>query len=259
VYGHDVEGVTVAHNLLYANSNYGAYLSYAVPRSNPKIVGCRHNRVVNNLIIGNRAGAVGLPHDWELAEDNRSDANLYIGQGQYMDGRKVQPPLFVVNSAAHSAPEQIDGQPAMTPERQLDEILQIMRSAGLPEEQLPQRWFYLQHPLLTLDQWRAATGNDGASVVDSVYVQHYEYFAGLQEWQHEFSDAIERVVCEPLPGVDHDYYGLPLGPSPRPGPFQSIRPGPNRFVVWPVKGIKTSQGFPATHEFLGQSADWLLP
>lgn len=251
VYGHDINNSVVVHNLIQYNAGYGVYLSYAVPRGKPgsgnnRYLGCFRNRVLNNLILGNRQGAVGLPHDWELAKDNRSDFNLLMGVGEFMDGRKVQPPQFVVNSDAHSAPEErkdleVPYKP-MTRQRMFDELVAALAAASDTQAPPLDPRTFLDHPILTLAQWRAATGNDRNSVVDNIYVTRYDYIPASHEWKHRFTEALDTLKCEPVPGVERDYYGHPLGANPRPGPFQTIQPGDVRLIVWPVPGVPTTLG-----------------
>lgn len=246
VYGHDANSVTVAHNLLYNNSNYGVYFAYAVPRNTHagKTAGCYDNQVINNLVIGNRAGAISLPHDWDLAKNNRSDFNLIMGAGQFLDAsRPVQDsPIFVVNSDAHMGPS--TRMPltkvSMTRELLFKELTQAMEKAGLDEAQRPTQATFLKFPGLTFDQWQAATGNDQHSAIEAVVASKYDFSRTKLEWYFAFTEALNGVKCSPVSGVQADFYGNVVGPNPLPGPFQSLQTGENRLMVWPVPGIHTT-------------------
>ena len=238
VYGHDVADVTIAHNLLYANANFGVWFAFATPRVKPED-GCRDIHTHNNLILGNRAGAIAYPLPWDYAGNNTSDGNLFQGAGQYLDeGSGPRGPSFVVTNDTHmgrmgfALPE---GVTAQTPEAVVANLQGRLRAAGVPEEQWPDADAWPATYRLGLSNWRAATGNDRHSAVNDAIRDDFN--TRRLSWEFRFGDALGEVVAEPvrLPAglgearLDRDFHGRPLPPEGlRPGPFQSLDAGLHR-------------------------------
>ncbi len=233
IYGHDVAEMTIAHNLLYANSNFGVWLAYCTSRV-PVGDACSDHRILNNMILGNKMGAVSLPLEWAGARNNRSDANLLMGSGQTLDeGSGPFPPFFQINNKSHCA--QFDGicpgpevQNAETVTRNM---IAQMDAAGVPEALRPNMTIWSRHFLLTHEAWSAVTGNDLASRTCRAVRD------GLQSRSPAFTftfDGTEKTVpCQPVAGVDRDYHGRPLGEHPLPGPFQELDRGDQKIVLLP--------------------------
>ncbi|MEX1015842.1 MAG: right-handed parallel beta-helix repeat-containing protein [Phycisphaeraceae bacterium] len=235
IYGHDVTDITIAHNLLYANANFGVWFAYATPRVKPE-KGCWDIKTFNNMILGNRAGAIGYPLPWEAAGNNTSDGNLLMGGGEYLDeGSGPQPPLFQITSVSHMAPMQrhLDF-PAMTKTRLREQMVDLLKQAGVPEKDWPNLEQWTDHYLLNLELWRAVSGNDQhskptATIRDGLNVHRLNF-------QFKFDKALGEVQCQPVEGIDSDFFGQPVPEaSPLPGPFQEIEPGKHvNLTVWPV-------------------------
>ncbi|NJK93503.1 MAG: right-handed parallel beta-helix repeat-containing protein [Blastochloris sp.] len=103
IYGHDVSEMTIAHNLLYANSNFGVWLAYCTNRVPVEDAGSDH-RILNNMILGNKIGAVSLSLPWLGSKNNLSEHNLLMGSGQNLDeGSGPFPPFFQINNKSHCA------------------------------------------------------------------------------------------------------------------------------------------------------------
>ncbi|MFQ3577851.1 MAG: right-handed parallel beta-helix repeat-containing protein, partial [Verrucomicrobiia bacterium] len=103
IYGHDCAEMTIAHNLIYGNAGFGVWLAYCTSRV-PVADACSDHRIVNNMILGNKIGAVSLPLEWAGAKNNRSEHNLLMGSGQTLDeGSGPFLPLFQINNKSHCA------------------------------------------------------------------------------------------------------------------------------------------------------------
>jgi hypothetical protein len=235
IYGHDVSDVTIAHNLIYANSNFGVWFAYATPRVQPQD-GCWDIKTFNNLILGNRAGAIAYPTPWDCAGNNTSDGNLLMGGGAYLDeGSGPQSPLFQIANATHcGSMQKVLGKDlqAQTPDVVWASFRQRVLAAGMPESALPEETFFKQNYLVSLELWRAATGNDKNSQVLSMIRD------GLGSrslvWSATLDDSIKAVKCRKLDGLATDYFGEALPDSPLPGPFQSLAPGRVWLPLWPA-------------------------
>jgi hypothetical protein len=228
LYSHDASGVTIAHNLFYGNGNWGVSMTVATDRitRDGQPVRCSRNRVRNNLLLGNRLGAISLPLPWERAFENESDGNLVMGGGETMDeGTGVLPPLFQLNSS-HAA---------IKAERMVAAFREALDRAGVPAGARPnlELWSQLGYPL-DLDQWRLFSGNDRASATIKLY--HEMLATRVPEFTVKLDAAPWSVPCRPVAGVDRDYLGYELGRVQKllPGPFQHLRTGPNRIVLWPL-------------------------
>ncbi|MEX2606778.1 MAG: right-handed parallel beta-helix repeat-containing protein [Kiritimatiellia bacterium] len=233
IYGHDVAEMTIAHNLLYANSNFGIWLAYCTSRV-PLEDACSDHRILNNMILGNKMGAVALPLEWAGARNNRSDANLLMGSGQTLDeGSGPFPPFFQINNKAHCAQieELCPGPEVQSAENITRNLIARMDAAGVPEELRPNPAIWSRHFLLTHEVWSAVTGNDLMSRSCRAVRD------GLQSrspaFTFTFDGTEETVACEPVEGVDVDYHGHPLGGHPLPGPFQRLSRGEQKIVLLP--------------------------
>jgi len=243
LYGHDLADVTIAHNLIYANSNFGAWFAFATPRVEP-IDGCWDIRLLNNLVLGNRAGALGLPLPWQCAGRNISRGNLFSGAGAYLDeGSGCRPPLFQITNDTHMAnmprfyPE---GFEAQSPTVVTEKLRASLESAGVPEEKWPNMDTWAPHYFLPFDLWQASTGQDKTSRILAKVIRD-----GLQSrtvaWEMDLDATIYQVNVEAVAGLTIDFHGRPYSKvSPLPGPFQQIENGRNRFLLWPVPGIPST-------------------
>ncbi len=238
VYAHDASGMTIAHNLVYANSYAGVWLSYGTPRVKPHD-NCWDNRVLNNLILSNKTLAVGLPMDWEGAGNNVSESNLFMGGGETLDEASGSlPPLFQIANKTHCGqlPDFCPVQTPMTEENTIELLHRNLDRAKVPAENRPNMKLLKDHWYVGLDLWRASTGSDRASRVmwsfrDALYTR-------LIAWECEIDETIREVKCRPVKGVDIDFRGkkMPRGRSLLPGPFQELDIGiRNRITLWPVR------------------------
>lgn len=220
VYAHDAAGITVAHNLIYSNAHYGVWSGIATDRKmRGEVTTSSNQRIVNNLIFSNGAGAISLPFPFERAGNNFSDGNLFMAGGA-MAGRT--PPEFQLNDSGGRVPADV-----------------IRAKLGAADR-------------LNLDQWREVSGNDIHSLttrLDKDMLGTFateirmnfrrppkkEDFAVAREAAGEPIDDLWMVKTVPVEGMDTDFLGNPFPKdNPRPGPFQQLVKGPNRLLLWPV-------------------------
>ncbi len=237
IYGHDCADITIVHNLIYANANFGVWFAFATPRVKPD-GGCRDISVLQNMILGNRAGAVALPLPWEYAGNNRSENNLLMGAGEYLDeGGGPQPPLFQLTHCTHMATMQPHlPVPAMTRERGRQEFVDRLKAAGIPESQWPNLEHFDDHMLIPLALWQAVLDSDKNSEVIKVIRDGLN--SRRLSWCIDLPAAACEARCDALPGLDWDYRGVPLPDAPRqPGPFQGLIPGMLDMPLWPIAPV----------------------
>jgi parallel beta-helix repeat protein len=239
IYSHDASGFTIAHNLIYSNANYGVWTVVATDRGGPQArVTSSHQRIYNNILFANHAGAIGLPFPFERAQDNISDANLFMGEGS-MDGESTGlAPTFRYHGSHKRVPT--------------EKIIEAFAAAlsDVPPEQRPNLKLWSERPDLTLDQWRAFSGNDRNSLVTRIS----DDIMGLHTLEVRFNfmrtgrnaspiDELWKVRSVPVGGVEADFFGIPLPQEGAlPGPFQNVVKGPNRWLVWPVDPLL--KGYP---------------
>jgi hypothetical protein len=247
VYAHDASGFTIAHNLIYSNAHYGVWTCVATDRrSRGGVASASRHRVYNNLIFNNGAGSISLPFPFERAEDNVSDGNLFMAGGAMIDGTPV---TFRYNDNHGQVPART--------------VLSGLRdaAAGLEPGQCVDLTGLERRPELTLEEWRALTGNDRNSRITRIERDIVGTFAlevrmnfrkpssredfnvAREAGGWEVIDDLWQVGTVPLEGMDCDFLGHPFPEAGAlPGPFQQVRKGPNRFLVWPVKAME--KGYP---------------
>lgn len=234
IYGHDSAEMTIAHNLLYGNAGFGVWLAYCTPRV-PVADACSDHRILNNMILANKLGAVSLPLDWAGATNNLSDCNLLMGSGQTLDeGSGPFPPLFQINNKSHCAQFEAicPGPEPQTPAIVIRNLRAAMDAAGVPPELHPTPAMLERGFLVPLEVWRAVCGRDQHSVV--IRTTRDGLATRIPVFTFFFDGAETRVPCQPVPGTDRDFHGHPLPDKPLPGPFQNLPRGPVRIPILPV-------------------------
>lgn len=239
IYTQDASNITVAHNLLYENANYGLYMRYMVDRefnvypssfktfkdSATRIdkVACSGERVFNNIFVGNHRGAFSLIFPGERARDNRSESNVYV---TYVPFERQ----YAINLTA-------GGNTVADIQRAYEKR---GRTAGRDNASLPSLAPFPEGVEVTLEQWRYVLGYDMKSVV----LQHGEVTHTLNSAFPEFafktSPALFKVICESVAGVEKDFFGNRIVAGRIvPGPFQNLKEGENVFALW--RGANASQ------------------
>lgn len=232
IYTQDASDITVAHNLLYENANYGLYMRFMVDRAfnvypasfktfkdsavRIERVACSGHRVFNNLFVGNHRGAFSLIFPGERARDNRSDSNVYI---TYVPFERQ----FAINLTAGKNTV-ADIQKAYEDGAKL---------ANRDRASLPVLAPFPEGVEVTLEQWRYILGCDMKSIV----LRHGEVTHTLNgtfpEFSFKTSPALFKVACERVQGVNKDFFGNSIVPSRIiPGPFQNLKEGENVFALW---------------------------
>jgi len=236
LYSHDAARVTVTHNTLFGNANWGLWCAWATDRrfrchtdetGERRYEESHHSgwRIRNNLFVGNRAGTISLPLEIPgKVEDNRSDHNLFLGGGMGTDlSEEIIYPLFQVNHV-HKKRTRGDVVKAMQG---------ALSRAGWTAEQMPNPEFYKQHLLLSLEMWRAFTGNDEHSEWGQTERPNLSAVSCVFEIKPD--EDLPTVPDGPDERVAHDLLGQPYASgTTRPGCMQALRPGWNRFVLWPL-------------------------
>ncbi|MBD3347001.1 MAG: DUF1565 domain-containing protein [Chitinivibrionales bacterium] len=216
IYSHDASIVTIAHNLVYFNANFGIWAHVGTDRGrgdNP--VSASRWQVNNNMIIGNHRGAISLPAVSDRSNNNFSDYNLIAGPYEIYTsdtyGVPLGKPLFLVNI----------NKGRITKDSVVGALKAALDSAQIPDENRPSLKRLKAMPSLSIGEWHIATGNDKHSVYPTVLR------TALSEHANTLSFCIDKSVksieCPPVEEVDRDFYGNLLpAQTPLPGPFQNL-------------------------------------
>ena len=249
IYSHDASGVTVAHNLIWFNGNFGVWshvgserrvnyfrkakakeiaaaklsdvgdgwwLGY-LKRTWPQLACDKRPaeqsrwRVVNNVIVGNGRGAISLPPDTLRSTDNISKANVVAAGYDLRISETSGSPMDKPFFVVNTNKDRV----AIT------DLAKRLEKA-LTKEQRPNLALWKETPLLTLAQWQQVTGWDQYSRIPVLLRPNL----GNADLVAEFviDDTASRVGCKPVPGVDRDYQGKPMPRrNPKAGPFQSLK------------------------------------
>jgi hypothetical protein len=231
----------MAHNLIYANSGFGVWFSYATPRVKPED-GCWDHEILNNLILGNKAGAIGLPIPWEMGGNNHSDGNVFMGGGEYLDeGSGPLPVLFQFNNYAHMGKMKSgvpDNVMPMTAERLYEKMTSILSEKQFPEVKRPDSIMFKKHFLVSLDVWRSVLNNDLNSIEIRVIRDGLQ--SRILSWEFDVPETIFNVECSRVPGIDKDFHGDTIKTDRLiPGPFQDLQSGRVRVILWPMSNLVT--------------------
>jgi hypothetical protein len=226
IYAHDASGITIAHNLIYGNAGFGIWMHVATDRQTRGPDGRRapvtasRERVLNNILIGNRTGAISFPFPFERASDNVSDWNLFVSRGFGLGGHVGNAPLFSYNTSG-------------TRVKSETVVAAFQRAlAEVPQSAHPNLALWAVLPYLSLDQWRLLSGNDKRS--QTAMLRHPMLRSRIFDVDLDFGESLPAMECPPVEGVDRDYFGNPIGKAAFPGPFQRLEKGLNRIVFWPV-------------------------
>jgi hypothetical protein len=234
IYLHDASDVLIAHNLVALNRQLGIHARTVTDRrwtdrergDAPTPVGTHRVRVLNNLFIDNGGGAISLPFPSPTSSANHSDHNLYLARTQWQLQIDLTR-LWHLNLN--------DGVAAIPPQTRRAAL------AGLDPAAADTGY-------LTLENWRAFTGQDHSSraqipgthiIENGALAQGGFAFRGLGGWlRFARSEAINSQPVPPLPELEGalDYLGQkPPDPAspPRPGPLQNLPDGEVTLRLWP--------------------------
>jgi parallel beta-helix repeat protein len=230
IYSHDASGVTLVHNLIFFNANFGVWSHVATDREarvrvsfDPQEpsparerVAASGWRIMNNLIIGNHRGAISLPARSERSHDNVSDYNLMTAAYDWVTtetyGSALAHPSFIYNTNK--------GRVAMS--ALVEQFQQALDREKVPEAKRPNLKQWADLPLLTFDQWQLLTGCDRHSVIPKVI--RPDMSTSVPFLSFVVDDSPRQVGCKPIEGVDQDFLGNPMPTSQvMPGPFQQLK------------------------------------
>jgi parallel beta-helix repeat protein len=228
IYAHDAAGITVTHNFLFCNAQWGIFMRVVTDRTAEKdgkevIVQTSHERIANNLIIDNGRGAIAFPLPWERAVDNFSDFNL-LGAGNQWEWLGINGPVFAIDPCEGRVDKKV-----------IREKIQ-QGSEGLPPASRPDLNMWEKISLLTLDQWRAISGYEKNSGIlrlkQAPSIGIYSLMANL----NILNDSLSQIKNYPIGiKIERDYFGNPFpADAPLPGPFQCLKKGENLLLLWPV-------------------------
>jgi parallel beta-helix repeat protein len=242
IYLHDAAGVTLAHNLLYANSHYGIYMRTVSERPTGNEKGVRersttsNNIVVNNIFIDNYRGPLSMPLETEKwGNNNLSDYNLFVNGAQWQwEGLAFN--QFGLGSHDGRIPK--------------DTLANALKAAfaknNYPVEKYPNFDLWKVSPLLTLEWWQMLTGYDKhsiAPVFDKAQVENGAVEKGAVNLSGLNLTLILRngktftsLKCPPIKEIKEDFYGNKVtGDWVFPGPFSKYHEKVNEFVLIPAE------------------------
>ncbi len=95
IYGHDASGITVAHNLSFANARHGVFFQRITDRKvGGKPAEASRLAVLNNLLFDNAGSAINLPVETPRTQGNVSDYNIVSERNaRFQAGGAVPRPL----------------------------------------------------------------------------------------------------------------------------------------------------------------------
>lgn len=241
IYAHDASSIDVSNNLVFGNANFGIYMCVATDRLVPpyhyatglyenELSASSRERIADNVVIKNVQGAIALPLTGIRAQDNFSDYNLFDDS--------LNGPRFVQHF--RNGEKQPD-------DEAMDEARKEFMKRGdaqLTGEAL-EAWKNGKGVAMNLTQWKRATGNDFHSVTTHTNVE-----LDLKTFELVISedDVANKLHAPPAATVrpransrfsrtvDKDFLARPMpAKNLLPGPFQQVRRGVNKILVWPVK------------------------
>ncbi|MGJ3242391.1 MAG: right-handed parallel beta-helix repeat-containing protein [Opitutales bacterium] len=261
VYSHEASGVTLVHNLIFGNANFGVWWHVGGARHVPlprftvavdaiespdqprpwvdrqtgerayppgkwqqmKEVkgGASDWDVRNNIILANGRGAISAPHPFEADNGNHSRNN-------HSDYNLLAGNMDLVTSetwaAALDEPLFIWNTNKMRVDRETiaDRLFAWFEANDIPETERPGRARWLRQPWFRLDEWRGVTAHDRNSAYGLVLRPRLSA-SGLW-FTAVFDETLETMGCPPIDGVTTDFYGKPIDPERvLPGPFQAVK------------------------------------
>jgi len=233
IYTHDASGVTVAHNLLVANSHFGVHMRTVSDRWTERRLGdigwatTRDQRVISNVFIDNYRGHICFPHDPDGTSGNESDHNVFVSGAMWQWDGQTFHRFGVSTSEDRHAREG------------------ILASLGLPEGYGAGDGLAGQGVAVDYELWRRATGRDVHSATPSVSRGPVENGAVVRGCLALSARALVFEVRDPslipfvgspeVAGVTCDFHGRALDwGKARPGPFQDVQTGGAVISIAPV-------------------------
>ena len=222
IYGHDASGVTVAHNLLYANAGMGVTARIVADRTVAgKPAEASRWVVRNNLILGNKSGDVAFTVPFDRATDNVSNHNVFMVSGLGKEAGR-----FALNTVTTSTAKQ-------PVEKVVAYLQETMVEKNVPQASFPALATWARVPWMALPEWQQVLGQDR----DSTLLNPNSSMT-LRRGTLQFHTAPEAGVYKKrfpkFDAVDQDYFGNPLeGEQVFAGPFQNAKGATESLVLWP--------------------------
>ena len=240
IYLHDASGVTIAHNLLFANQHFGVYARIVTERTtrNPagekELVGTKDLKITNNIFVDNYRGQICLPpDDGNRVQNNLSDHNLFIGGTQWQwEGLRYNTFTLGWNDKR------------VHPDTLAILLHKALLDHHVPDSLQPNYLLWKNQPILDLEWWRMLTGKDlhsyapeihtgeievGAIAKGAFYLSPSNLFIEIRNGQ-----SFNQLKVTSIPGIDNDFYGNTyLSKMVLPGPFQNYTKGYNKFQIIP--------------------------
>jgi Right handed beta helix region/Protein of unknown function (DUF1565) len=222
VYSHDSSGVTLAHNLIFFNANFGVWSHIGTERNvrtrdgSKKLVEASGWRVLNNMIIGNHRGAISLPARTERSKDNISDYNLIAAAYDWITaetyGKELDKPIFIYNT----------NKGRVTLETLWNEFQQALDRATVPQSARPNLAEWMERPILTFEEWKLLTNNDRHSLIPKII--RPDLSVSVPFVKFAIDDSPSKLNCKAIVGIEIDFFGNPI-PTDKvnPGPFQQLK------------------------------------
>lgn len=224
VYSHDAGGVTLVHNLIYFNANFGVWSHIATERGTDN----KNNdkewtpikqsgwRVLNNMLIGNHRGAISFPAEFERADDNLSDYNLITSANSLLTSEThaagLDQPVFLINTNKGRV--------------NLDFIAEHMKSSLknnlVASDFLPNIDRWKEFPMLSFSEWQTFTQNDLNSRIPAILRPQLSRHS--LELDFLIDQSPSQIKCRRIENVEIDFSGDPISmENPYPGPFQNLK------------------------------------
>jgi parallel beta-helix repeat protein len=238
IYLHDASGVTIAHNLMLANTHFGFYARIVTERyadnylNQNELTGCFNLNVLNNIFIDNYRGNICLPpEDGKRVKNNHSNFNLFIGGAQWQwEGLSQHAFTIGTNDGRFSRDSLVA------------ELENAFNRINYPDSLRPNYQMWKMQPFLTFEWWKILTGNDKNSIALDVQTGKIEDGAiakgaySLSPYSEilEFRDGEPFMLlkAQKLKEVDSDFYGnTRTGEEVVPGPFMKYAKGFNKFIL----------------------------
>jgi parallel beta-helix repeat protein len=241
IYAHDASGITIAHNLLYANEHFGVLMRTVTDRKtvNEKgekvLVGTHDETVVNNIFIDNYRGQLSFPL-WGNARtyNNKSDYNIFISGTTWKWEGLIHNP-FVINTTTGVGTSREDVTRA---------FMQHFRELNFSGDSATLAHIFNRQPVLSFEWWKIFTGNDKNSFAPGMQKAELEngavrqgsmsFSTGELFFETNLSAPFKQINAIPIIGIDYDFFGNKLeGDQILPGPFQFYNKGHSRFLLIP--------------------------
>jgi len=234
IYAHDSSGITVAHNLLLGNSDWGIRMRVVADRKalvtdqslanygTIALVQTSNERILENLLIDNYGGAITLPPHWSRSSNNISDFNAFAtGSQTHWSG--VYGPMFAFDDCGGR----------VKPDELKQDVFAHLQN--LPQAEWPANGLWAQSHLLTLNQLQAVSGYEKHSLIarfkSPSTINPDSRMLSLTELELSVPGGDAPAVA----GVDRDFLGHELPEkNPLPGPFQNLHPGENDLLLMPA-------------------------